>query len=49
MLKMSGFQVLNDDQEKGLIENEEENPEVKKKKKSLGSIKYKVRSYSFIL
>lgn len=39
--------VLNDDQEKGLIENEEENPEVKKKKKSLGSIKYKVE-YDFM-
>jgi hypothetical protein len=37
--------VLNDDQEKGLIENEEQNPEVKKKKKNLGSIKYKVNIY----
>ena len=33
------FQVLNDDLEKG---NEEENPDVKRKKKSLGSITYKV-------
>jgi len=39
--------VANDDQEKGLLENEEEHPEMKKKKKILGSIKYKVE-YDFM-